>query len=159
MYSIVPIKQLHGSSMFSSIPCILIKLCHPPDGWSSYKHNLLCFLNIHDFFQKEPNALAFNRDMCCYLALSLRLIIFHSANAQFIFSNFKKLQEAIYNVVGEKAFTRRALFLCTALYSTHGSTTWIQYVYFYSMSLNQALSFARWQYKSYVYAVVFFKQP
>ncbi len=37
-----------------------------------------CIFNNHNFFYQEPNGLAFNQDMCCHLALSLRLIIFHS---------------------------------------------------------------------------------
>jgi hypothetical protein len=36
------------------------------------------FFNNHNFFYQEPNALAFNKDMCYHLALCLWLIIFHS---------------------------------------------------------------------------------
>jgi len=42
----------------------LMRLCHPPDGSTSPKYRLLCFI-------------AFNRDRCCHLVLCLRLIPFH----------------------------------------------------------------------------------
>jgi len=51
-------------------------LCHPPDGSTSPKDKLLCFITTK-FFCKEKNALSFNRDRCCHLVLCLRLIPFH----------------------------------------------------------------------------------
>ncbi len=53
-----------------------MRLCHPPDGSTSPKYKLLCFITTK-FFCKEKNALAFNRDRCCHLVLCLRLIPFH----------------------------------------------------------------------------------
>ena len=50
-----------------------MRLCHPPDGSTSPKYKLLCFMTT----KKEKNALAFNRDRCCHLVLCLRLIPFH----------------------------------------------------------------------------------
>ncbi len=55
----------------------LMRLCHPPDGSTSPKYKLLCFITTKNFFCKEKNALAFNRDRCCHLVLYLRLIPFH----------------------------------------------------------------------------------
>ncbi len=55
---------------------ILIGLYHSPDGITNPKYKLLCFITTK-FFCKEKNALAFNRDRCCHLALCLRLIPFH----------------------------------------------------------------------------------
>ncbi len=53
-----------------------MRLCHPPDGSTSPKYKLLCFITTKKFC-KEKNALAFNQDRCCHLALCLRLIPFH----------------------------------------------------------------------------------
>ncbi len=38
---------------------IPMRLCHPPDGSTSPKYKLLCFITTN-FFCKEKNALAFN---------------------------------------------------------------------------------------------------
>ncbi len=54
-----------------------IRLCHPPDGSTSPKYKLLCFITTKKIC-KEKNALAFNRDRCCHLVLCLRLILIHS---------------------------------------------------------------------------------
>jgi hypothetical protein len=54
----------------------VMRLCHPPDGSTSPKYKLLCFTTTN-FFCKEKNALAFNRDRCCHLVLCLRFIPFH----------------------------------------------------------------------------------
>ncbi len=51
-------------------------LCHPPDGSTSPKYKLLCFKH-HNLFYQIQNALAFNRDICCHLALCLQLLPFH----------------------------------------------------------------------------------
>jgi hypothetical protein len=58
---------------------ISIGLYHPLDGVTIPKYKLLCFLSflITEFFCKEEKALAFNRDRCCHLVLSLQLILFH----------------------------------------------------------------------------------
>ncbi len=55
---------------------LTMRLCQPPDGNTSPKYKLLCFITTI-FFGKEKNALAFNRDRCCNLVLCLRLIPFH----------------------------------------------------------------------------------
>ncbi len=54
----------------------LMRLCHPPDGSTSPKYKLVCFITTKKFC-KEKNALAFNRDRCCQLVLCLWLIPFH----------------------------------------------------------------------------------
>ncbi len=54
-----------------------MRLCHPPDGSTSPKYKLVCFIKTKKIC-KEKNALAFNRDRCCHLVLCLRLIPFHS---------------------------------------------------------------------------------
>ena len=41
-----------------------MRLCHPPDGRTSPKYKLLCFITTTNFCI-EKNALAFNRDRCC----------------------------------------------------------------------------------------------
>ncbi len=57
-----------------------MRLCHPPDGSTSPKYKLLCFITAKFFFCKEKNAIAFNRDRCCHLVLCLQLIPFHCLN-------------------------------------------------------------------------------
>jgi hypothetical protein len=54
----------------------VMRLCHPPDGSTSPKYKLLCFITTKKIC-KEKNALAFNWDRCCHLVLCLRLIPFH----------------------------------------------------------------------------------
>ncbi len=53
-----------------------MRLCHPPDGSTSPKYRLLCFITTK-IFCKEKNTLAFNRDRCCHLVLCLQLIPFY----------------------------------------------------------------------------------
>jgi len=53
-----------------------MRLCHPPDGSTSPKYKLPCFITTKKIC-KEKNVLAFNRDRCCRLVLCLRLIPFH----------------------------------------------------------------------------------
>jgi hypothetical protein len=53
-----------------------MRLCHPPDGSTSPKYKLLCFITTKKIC-KEKNTLAFNRDRCCHLVLCLQLIPFH----------------------------------------------------------------------------------
>ncbi len=53
-----------------------MRLCHPPDGSTTPKYKLLCFITTKNFC-KEKNTLAFNRDKCCHLVLCLRLTPFH----------------------------------------------------------------------------------
>ncbi len=60
-----------------------MRLCHPPDGSTSPKYKLLCFITTKNVC-KENNALAFNWDRCCHLVLCLRLIPFHCINRGFI---------------------------------------------------------------------------
>jgi len=54
----------------------LIGLYHPLNGITNLKYKLMCFLTINKKISKR-NALAFNWDRCCHLALCLRLIVFH----------------------------------------------------------------------------------
>jgi hypothetical protein len=54
----------------------LMRLCQPPDGSTSPKYKLLCFITTKKIC-KEKNALAFNLDSCCHLVLCLRFIPFH----------------------------------------------------------------------------------
>ncbi len=54
-----------------------MRLCQPPDGNTSPKYKLLCFITTKFFCKENKNALAFNRDRCCHLVLCLRLIPFH----------------------------------------------------------------------------------
>jgi hypothetical protein len=66
-----------------------MRLCQPPDGNTSPKYKLLCFITTN-FFCKEKNAQAFNRDRCCHLLLCLRSIPFHfndRFNFLFCFTN------------------------------------------------------------------------
>ena len=60
-----------------------MRLCHPPDGSTSPKYKLLCFITTKKIC-KEKNALAFNWDRCCHLVLCLRLIPFHCKIVFFI---------------------------------------------------------------------------
>ncbi len=55
----------------------IIGLHHPLDGVTNPEYNLLCFIQVTKVFCIEKKPLAFNRDMCCHLALSLWLILFH----------------------------------------------------------------------------------
>jgi hypothetical protein len=64
----------------------IMRLCHPPDGITSPKYKLLFFMTTN-FFCKEKNALAFNRDRCCHLVFYLQLIPFHCfRKIQFLWS-------------------------------------------------------------------------
>jgi len=47
-----------------------------------------CVLNHHNLFYQISNALAFNRDTCCHLALCLWLLPFHCSFLQFYLQNF-----------------------------------------------------------------------
>ncbi len=51
-----------------------MRLCHPPVAVPSIS---CCVLNHHNLFYQIQNALAFNQDMCCHLALCLWLLPFH----------------------------------------------------------------------------------
>jgi hypothetical protein len=53
-----------------------MRLCHPPDGNTSPRYKLPCFITTKKICN-EKNALAFNQDRCCHLVLCLRLIPFH----------------------------------------------------------------------------------
>ena len=55
---------------------ITMRLCHPPDGSTSRKYKLLCFITAK-INCKEKNALAFNQDRCCHLVLCFWLIPFN----------------------------------------------------------------------------------
>jgi len=60
---------------------LVMRLCQPPDGNTSPKYTLLCFITTKKIC-KEKNALAFNRDRCCFLVLSLQLIPSHLASSE-----------------------------------------------------------------------------
>ncbi len=64
-----------------------MRLCHPPDGSTSPKYKLLCFITAKKNF-KEKNALAFNWDRWCHLVLCLQLIPFHCLKPCLNVSNF-----------------------------------------------------------------------
>ncbi len=69
--------------MTNTLACydtLLMRLCHPPDASASIS---CCILNHHNLFYQIQNALAFNRDMCCHLALCSQLLPFKD----FIVSN------------------------------------------------------------------------
>ncbi len=66
----------HHLTHLISIIILLMRLCQPPDGSTSPKYKLLCFITTKKLC-KEKNALAFNWDRCCHLVLCLRLIPFH----------------------------------------------------------------------------------
>ncbi len=69
--------QRHFVSICKSKYCDLImRLCHPPDGSTSPKYKLLCFITTKKFLQRKE-CIAFNRDRCCHLEICLRLIPFH----------------------------------------------------------------------------------
>ncbi len=57
-----------------------------------------CVLIHHNLFYQIQNALAFNRDTCCHLALCLRLLPFHCENSLRIptMSNITLFAVAIY---------------------------------------------------------------
>ncbi len=60
-------------------------LCNEFDQWGSVTHQMAapvpsiscCVLNHHNLFYQIQNALAFNQDTCCHLALCLRLFPFY----------------------------------------------------------------------------------
>jgi hypothetical protein len=53
---------------------MLFLVCNTPDGITSISS---CIFNHHNLFYQIQNALAFNRDTCCHLALCLQLLPFH----------------------------------------------------------------------------------
>ncbi len=63
-----------------------MRLCHPPDGSTSPKYKLLCFITAKKIC-KEKNTLAFNWDRCCHIVLCLRLIPFHYVPRVIIYTN------------------------------------------------------------------------
>jgi hypothetical protein len=69
--------------VFSLLPAKLMQ--NQPLKWGSVTHQMAvpvprigcCVLNHHYLFYHIQNALAFNWDTCCHLALCLRLLPFH----------------------------------------------------------------------------------
>ncbi len=57
----------------SKIHLCTMRLCHPPDGSTSPKYKLQCFITTKIFFAKRR----MHHDRCCHLVLCLRLIFFH----------------------------------------------------------------------------------
>jgi len=88
-----------------------MRLCQPPDGNTSPKYKLLCFKTTKKNC-KEKNALDFNRDRCCHLVLSLRLIPFH------LVKHLSKYSKTVRWQLVEGAVGRRAL---RRLITTSGS--------------------------------------
>ncbi len=96
----------------------IMRLCQPPDGNTSPKYKLLCFITTI-FFCKEKNTLAFNRDRCCHLVLCLRLIPFH-CNIQYVGhtllcylsrnQSFNKLTSGLPPCQSNGSFTRGLYF-------------------------------------------------
>ncbi len=84
-----------------------MRLCHPPDGSTSPKYKLLCFIKTKKNC-KEKNALAFNWDRCCHLVLCLRLIPFHW-HTQIHWTRIEKACQALKLVMIVKSFIKLAL--------------------------------------------------
>ncbi len=77
-----------------------MRLCYPPDGSTSPKYKLLCFITTN-FFCKEKNAPAFNRDRCCHLVLCLRLIPFHWRDPKSCFGQIFHFKLGRFSVMKE----------------------------------------------------------
>jgi hypothetical protein len=76
-----------------------IGLHHPQDGVTNPKYKLLHFIQLTKFFCKDKNALTFNWDRCCHLALCFRLILFHCIHS--------------YSSISGKLVTfKRKVFVC-----------------------------------------------
>ncbi len=60
-----------------------MRLHHSKDGSTYPGYKLMCFVCIHWIFCKEQNALAFNWDKRCHLALCLQTILLHSNYPEF----------------------------------------------------------------------------
>ncbi len=68
----------------------------PDFQWGSVTHQMAvplqsisyCLFNHHNLFYQIQNALAFNRDMCCHLALCLQLLPFHWVSSWFTFKQW-----------------------------------------------------------------------
>ncbi len=73
-----PQRACRGARKSGKGICIIFILSQ----WGSVTHQMAvpvpsigcCVLNHHNLFYQIQNALAFNRDTCCHLALSLRLL-------------------------------------------------------------------------------------
>jgi len=68
-------QTYYENPLITAVKFYRMRLCRPPDGSTSPKYKLLCF--IINKICKEKNALAFNRDRCCHLVLCLQLTPFH----------------------------------------------------------------------------------
>jgi hypothetical protein len=64
----------------------VMRFCQPPEGNTSPKYKLLCFIT-NNFFCKEKNSPAFNRDRCCHLVLCLPLIPLHCNECNYTWGN------------------------------------------------------------------------
>ncbi len=76
-------SESHLSYPSNRVTFVLHRNCQPPDGSTSPKYKLLCFITTKKIC-KEKNALAFNKDRCCHLVLCLRLLPFHCAIAHLL---------------------------------------------------------------------------
>ncbi len=81
--------------------------------WGSVIHQMAvpvpsiscCVLNHHNLFDQIQNALAFNWDTCCHLALCLRLLPFHWA-----IHKFRRKWRVVITAPGEKLANRIKIF-------------------------------------------------
>ncbi len=95
----------------------LMRLCHPPDGSTSPKYKLLCFITTKKIC-KEKNALAFNQDRCCHLVLCLRLIplILEIMSQTFKRTTNKKFYK-MDNFFREKPNLKRPIYILYFIFS------------------------------------------
>ncbi len=57
-----------------------MRLRHSQDGSTYPGYKPMCFVYIRHCFREEQNALAFNRDTWCHLALCLQMMLLHNIN-------------------------------------------------------------------------------
>ncbi len=76
-YAVLALLALDTLSNVTQIVKCLIRFPHPQDGSTYPRYKVMCFLYITCYFYKEQNALAFNWDTWCHLALRLQMILLH----------------------------------------------------------------------------------
>jgi len=79
------------------VEVVAVGLHHSPDGITNPKYKL--FQNNLKFFCKEKNALAFNQDRCCHLALCLLLIPFCWFQTKFLFPPNKSCPDIVMHIL------------------------------------------------------------
>ncbi len=80
---------------------IRMRLHHSQDGSNYPRHKLMCFVYI-SFFHERQNALAFNRDTRCHIALCLQMMLLHCHYKYYL--NVVKLEFLIF--FSEREVTR-----------------------------------------------------